>query len=168
MESIKQALEELSANRLSIADFFKFATESITREVGSTRASVWSFNTSGDKIFCLDLYDTREEIHGGGIVLEKLHFPEYFEAIHSNAVVRAPVAATHPDTKCFQELYFKPNDIHSLLDFVIANKSSAIGILCCEHCGEVKEWTDEQVDYLEQIAFSIGFAISIAQRRAAA
>ena len=165
--SLKEALEKVSQNEMRIEEFFRLATEEITRNVGSTRASIWIFNSVGDRITCLDLFDTRKNAHSSGTVLEQDDFPEYFEAITKNAVVRAPFADRHPDTACFQELYFEPNDIRSLLDFIISSKTRATGVMCCEHCGEYNEWTDEHVKYLEQVAFSISFAISIAQKQSA-
>jgi GAF domain-containing protein len=167
MKSIIGALEQLANKRMSLQEFFRMATEKITAEIGSTRASVWSFSPQGDKIISLDLYDTRNKSHAGGIVLDQATFPEYFDAIRRNAIVCAPNAAIHPDTKCFQELYFKPNNIYSLLDFIVGSRASASGILCCEHCDVVMDWNQNQINYLEQIASSIGLALSIAQKQAA-
>jgi GAF domain-containing protein len=130
----------------------------ITQAVGSTRASLWVFNDLGDEIRCLCLLDTRTDQFESGTVLSASDFGPYFEAIRSDLKIVADHAATHPATACFQSLYFAPLDICSLLDHVVLVRSELTGVLCCEHCGEPRRWTEADMEALHGIASVLGLA----------
>nr|WP_245986339.1 GAF domain-containing protein [Azospirillum thermophilum] len=68
----------------------------------------------------------------------------------------APDARTHPATRGFTESYFEPNDVHSLLDMIVAAGNAPVGILCCEQCGAGREWTAADLSYAQAIAVLIG------------
>ena len=131
-------------------------TEELTRSLGCTRASIWLFNVSHDRIDCIDLYDTRTEKHLSGISLQEEDFPTYFSVIKDESYVVAPEAREHPATREFTELYFEPNDIWSLLDHIISEDENFMGgVICCENCEDVKQWTPEDKGILESMVFAV-------------
>ncbi|WP_168220379.1 GAF domain-containing protein [Azospirillum thermophilum] len=82
--------------------------------------------------------------------------PDYFRALGNGSRVVAPDARTHPATRGFTESYFEPNDVHSLLDMIVAAGNAPVGILCCEQCGAGREWTAADLSYAQAIAVLIG------------
>jgi GAF domain-containing protein len=158
MEKSREALKALRAGSASLESVCEVVAKEITENVGSTRASVWEFGPAKDEIRCLKLFDTRDNSTISGIILREDDFPAYFEAIKADMKVVAVDAATHPATSCFDEAYFVPNDIRSLLDFVIYRGAEPIAVLCCEHCTDKKNWSDSDVAYLQNMAALIGFA----------
>ena len=160
MDRSKAALAALKSGTAAPDDVFRAICQDITDTVGATRASVWSFKTEGLKssITSLCLHDTRDGSFSAGVTLTEDAFPEYFEAITKDLRIVAPDALTHPATSCFDEAYFTPLDIRSLLDFVVLEKGAPVAVLCCEHCSEQKPWSSADLDYLQAIATVVKFA----------
>lgn len=165
MIKVRNALTLLKTGQLDLEHFYKLVTEVVTKEVGCTRASIWAFNAAADRVECLDLFDVRKRDHEKAPVLTEEDYPEFFAAVKNGATVRAPRAGEHPDTKCFDELYFAPNKIFSMLNVGIVSRSLRVGVITCEHCGEYKEWSDEHVKFLQDVSFALGFAMGISHRK---
>lgn len=127
---------------------------SVTSELveGADRVSLWTFKDNYSKIVSSVSYDCMKNKFGGSAELSRENFGAYFDAIIGNEVVKADDAREHPQTACFKELYFKPNNIYSLLDFILHHDFNPIGIICCESVGRKYEWTDEDVQSLRRIA----------------
>ena len=92
-----------------------------------------------------------------GVSLHKSDFPAYFESIVENEIINASDARNHSATRCFNEAYFEPNNIYSLLDFILHKDFKPVGIICCERTGSRVEWSNQDVDQLRQIATFISF-----------
>jgi two-component system, sensor histidine kinase len=163
----KQSLYDYSAGKATSDDVYKAVCSDIVEHIGSTRASIWYFNTFGDEIKSMCLMDTRTGKFESGAVLKAEDFPDYFEAINKQSCINAPDAINHPATKCFDDLYFVPTDIYSLLDFVISVNDKQVAILCCEHCGTKKNWSEKDESYLRQMAVLLRLSFLIEHRKAA-
>jgi len=163
MQRARTALNEYRSNPKTVGALWEAVSRDIVDNVGSTRASVWQMNVLQDAITCLTLFDKRTDSVLSGIVLKEDDFPPYFDAIKRDMKVIADDAATHPATSCFDEVYFVPNDIRSLLDFVIMDGSTPIAVLCCENCGSVRSWTDADIGYLQSMAALVRIAFKAAR-----
>lgn len=158
MEQSREALKAMRAGSGTLESVLEVVCREITDNVGSTRASVWDFGPAKDEIRCLKLLDTRDGSYSDGSVLREDDFPAYFEAIKADLKIVAADAAHHPATACFDEVYFVPLDIRSLLDFVIYRGTEPVAVLCCEHCVDKKNWSEADVAYLQNMAALIAFA----------
>lgn len=146
--------------QLSEGQFYQQLTETITAVLGCSRASLWLYSDSLlNEIVALDLYDVNSDKHYQGIALHEDDFSPYFEAMRDDGGIDAPRAMEHKATRCFNEAYFEPNDIYSLLDVGIRYNGQLVGVFCCENVGEVMVWTDEQKAYLDQAGKLITFAL---------
>lgn len=67
-------------------------------------------------------------------------------------MINAPQARTHDITKCFNETYFEPLNIHSLLDFILHWEFIPQGIICCESVGKEVQWAERDIESLKRIA----------------
>ncbi len=141
-------------------DFYRQLTETITLQLKCSRASLWLYSDSLlQEIVAIDLYDSNKNEHYHGIALHEDDFAPYFEAMRDDGGINAPHAAEHPATACFNEPYFEPNDIYSLLDVGIRYNGQLVGVFCCEHVGEVMNWNAQQIAFLEQAGKLITFAL---------
>jgi GAF domain-containing protein len=59
---------------------------------------------------------------------------------------------SHPATSCFNEFYFEPLEIRSLLDVAVLNAGKLTAVLCCEHCEDIRNWTEEDIAYVRSMA----------------
>lgn len=164
MQRARAALAAYKGGHSPIETVHQAVCQDITEHVGATRASVWSFATASlrSSITSLCLFDARDASFSSGATLTEDDFPEYFDAITRDLRIVAPDAITHAATACFDEVYFTPLDIRSLLAFVILDKGRPVAVLCCEHCGEQKAWSQQDLDYLQAISTVVGFAMKAA------
>lgn len=163
----RQALSAVKQDPAALAEFYEAVCRDIVEHVGATRASVWSFSSLKDAITSDCLYDSRDGSVSRGVTLKEEDFGDYFSAIRNDLKIVAPDALTHPATSCFDEIYFTPLDIRSLLDHVVLVRDEPTMVLCCEHCGEQKAWTDEHMAYLHQMAAVLGMALKFSMKVAA-
>ncbi len=119
---------------------------------GADRVSLWRFDENFQSIESLICYDCKSNEFSSGLVLKQSDFSDYFTAILKDEVINAPQAREHELTQCFNESYFKPLEIHSLLDFILHRDFEPQGIICCESVGKVTQWSDENVETLKRIA----------------
>jgi len=115
------------------------------------RVSLWIFDRELTEIKSLIMLSDRQ-YHFEQIVLKKSDFPEYFEHIVKYETLMAASAREHPSTMCFNTLYFEPNNIYSLLDFVIQKDFEPVGIICCEAVDEIAFWQAEDVEVMKRVA----------------
>jgi len=146
--------------QLTEEQFYRQLTETITLSLKCSRASLWLYaDTLLNEIVAVDLFDTNLQDHQQGMRLHEDDFAPYFAAMRDDGGIDAPQAATHPATRCFNELYFLPNDIYSLLDVGIRINGQLVGVFCCEQVGAEMHWTQSQKTYLEQAGKLITFAL---------
>lgn len=156
MDRTQAAVFGLRVGHATVGDVWKAACEDIVERTAVSRASVWAFADGGEKLVCLNLFDAARREHGGGMVLLHDDYPDYFRAITNNSRVVASDALTHPATRCFAGSYFKESDIRSLLDYIVLYETVAVGVLCCEQAGEMREWTPADSACLQSVAMLIG------------
>lgn len=146
--------------QLTEEQFYRQLTETITLSLNCSRASLWLYaDTLLNEIVAVDLFDSHQQDHLQGMRLHEDDFAPYFVAMRDDGGIDAPQAASHPATRCFNELYFLPNDIYSLLDVGIRINGQLVGVFCCEQVGAEMYWTQSQKTYLEQAGKLITFAL---------
>lgn len=160
----KQKVMALAADfmkgALNAESFYKGLTESITSALGCSRASLWRYTSDlRDNVICLDLYDSGEGQHFSGAILSEDDFGPYFEAMRRDNMIVASQARSHEATSCFNELYFEPNGIHSLLDVGINVNTVPFGLFCCEQVTFEKNWTPDDVETLRSVGTLCGMAL---------
>lgn len=159
MDKARAALTQLKSNPGAIDAVFEAVCRDIVDHVKSTRASVWHLNGVQDAITCAALFDSRDDSVQRGTRLDEESFPEYFGAIKRDLRIVAEDAAHHPATACFDEVYFAPLDIRSLLDVCVIVGGQPVAVLCCEHCGTVRPWTAEDIAYLDKMGALLAMAL---------
>lgn len=117
----------------------------------ANRVSLWLFNKEADEIFCLMCLDSADMLSNGQSLTAK-DFPEYFDHILTNKVLSASDARENPSTLCFNEVYFKPLNIFSLLDFTFHFQFKPTGVICCEREGNATQWSNNDINALKRVA----------------
>ncbi len=123
--------------------------------------SLWRLDAERDAIVSLVNYDALDNKWSSGIELLRSDYPEYFKSLIENEVIIASDARNYSATRCFNTSYFEPNDIHSLLDFILHKDFIPYGILCCESKGKLVHWSDQDVDNVRTIATLISFFFDV-------
>lgn len=141
-------------------------TETSSKTLGVDQVSIWLFNSDKTKIICKDKYNLKNDQHGNGFVLEAGNYPRYFEAIRTFHNVTAANARKYYYTSEFNEPYFKPQGIFSLMDVPIWLEGELVGVLCHETF-KTKHWTFEDQDFASSMAYLISLGLEASKRKKA-
>lgn len=161
----KEALLSLSKEAFqSIEKNFNIITELAGNSLNINRTSIWFYASKKRAISCQDLFIKDKDKHETGLRLESKDYPKYFDAINSNEPIIADDAQCHEFTREFTDSYLKPLEIYSMLDVPIWHKGEVIGVICCEHTGQVRHWLSEEEDFLINIAKAVGETMVVSER----
>lgn len=102
----------------------------------------------------------------GTLRLHAKDYPGYFAALYarSNVIVSHDVMAD-PRLAEFREGYFRPLGITSMLDVPVHRAGQLYGVICHEHVGPPRRWTDHEVESARSFAHLVALAIETEQRQ---
>ncbi|SFR97674.1 PAS domain S-box-containing protein [Halomicrobium zhouii] len=149
------ALLDLTTDDAVTTGDFDRAIERITETAAAvldiSRINVWFFDDDRETLQCLDHFDTTADSHAdeGELVVED--YPEYVETVESNRVIVAPDAFEDHRTAELDE-YLQKHDVRALLDATIRSEGEPIGVVCHEHVGSTREWTEDEIEFATNIA----------------
>lgn len=154
-------LAQLDAGDLDAALAEILEADARAMDVG--RVSYWQLSRDASRIECAGLFDAaRPGIQRGG-VLSQHDYPRYFQALLTERAIVATDAWVDPRTSEFAETYFKQHGIRAMLDVPVWNGGRLAGVVCHEHLGSPRLWTQQEQDF----AVSIGALVTLAMERAA-
>lgn len=152
MDPISKLTIHISKPKISVEDKLQRICMTVSKLIPkANRVSLWQFSDDLSEIKSLSLLNEKRQFVEGGILTRQV-FPSYFDYILTHEVLQADNARAHPSTSCFNELYFEPNNIYSLLDFIFYNDLEPVGIICCEVVGGCIEWQEADIATLKRIA----------------
>jgi len=159
LEQLAMALGDKSASRQTLLETICRSTARLIPN--ANLISLWVFEGNATKIRSLINFDADNNCFSAGVVLSKEDFPAYFEAIIEEQVVVASDARNTRATACFTEPYFQPNDIHSLLDFILHKDFKPVGVVCCERQGSMVQWSESDTHMIGALATMISFFFDV-------
>lgn len=155
-----QILAELNVDDEVMSGSLERARETITENMALAldveRTSLWEFTDDAKFVECVDLFEREKASHSRGLQLIRQSYPCYFAAILRQSVVAADAAQTDARTNEFTENYLKPLGITSVLATVIRGRGIITGIVCFEHIGPERHWTDSEISFANSIATMVG------------
>ncbi len=164
----QSALLELS--KMSFEDFDSslakiLETDALSMGVG--RVSLWQYDDTRSGIVCSDLYILSEHKHDRGRRLDAKDYPIYFHSLENELTIAANDAQVDSRTREFTESYLKPLGIVSMLDVPVRLRGKTVGILCHEHCGKEREWTDDEKSFSSSLSEIVSLCLESRERRKA-
>lgn len=132
----------------------------IVEKLEVTLISIWAFDNSLSKITCTYSFDVFHKLNMSGAELTKQQYPRYFSSIIENISILADDVYTNYQTKELVEDYFEPNNIKSLLDYVIYKDLRPQAVICCETVGTKRVWKTSDVEYLRALTVLAGSKLS--------
>ncbi len=153
--------------RGEVGEVVRDATRLATACLGVGRSSVWRYTNDGRGLVCLDLFLSADGAHERGVELSSADFPAYFEALRVGGVIAAHDANRDPRTAEFSEEYLAPLGIGAMLDVPIRAGGRVMGVLCNEHIGGPRSWTESDERIAWMLADLLGLAVEIGERECA-
>ena len=140
-------------------------TEAAGRFLGVERTSVWIYNDDNTGIRCLDLFELSQNRHSDGTELFAKDYPNYFEALSRERSIAAHNAHEDPRTSEFSKNYLKPLGISSMLDAPFRVEGRMLGVVCHEHVGPPRIWSEEAQGFAGSIGDLVALVIAASERR---
>ncbi|MCC6698307.1 MAG: PAS domain S-box protein [Candidatus Hydrogenedentes bacterium] len=142
-------------------------TEANARTLDVARVSVWRYNRDRTAIHCLDLYEAKTGGHSSGLVLNAETYPVYFKTLSQSDLISVEDALDDPRTREFSATYLRPLGITSILDTAIRLGGALEGVLCHEHTGAHRRWTQDEETYALATANMVSLAMEASERKRA-
>jgi two-component system, cell cycle sensor histidine kinase and response regulator CckA len=167
----RQALIDLTRPGTAGSGDLRSSLREITRLGAETldveRLSVWFFNESRTALSLRTLFLRTSARHTQGVELKVADYPAYFKAIAESEVVAAHEAGTDARTREFTIGYLAPLGITSMMDAPIFVEGVIHGVVCHEHVGLPRTWTDDEQTFAVALASLVALAIGQERRREA-
>src|SRR5690606_14291528 len=116
------------------------------------RVGLWRFSGNYDRLQCQLLCDSQTGVHEPALELFARDHKAYFSAMLNDRVLAVNDALAAPETASFQAHYLKPLNISSVLDATLRQAGKTIGVLCIEHIGAARTWSNAEQNYAISIA----------------
>ncbi|MDZ4659552.1 MAG: PAS domain S-box protein [Bythopirellula sp.] len=135
---------------------FDAKLRTFTKEVGNflqvERTSLWFLDRDNTSLRCLNLYVRSEDQHFSGEELRTRKFPRYLDFLSQEGVIAADYARTDEQTEEFDSEYLTKHGITSMLDTPLRVGDRLRGVLCCEHVGTPRHWTEDDRQFVISLA----------------
>ena len=128
------------------------AAQVSARTLEAERVGVWLIDPAGPQLRCVTLFERTPERTSSGGVLELAKFPSYEAALHTRKFVAANDAQTDPRTRELAADYLVPNGIVSMLDAPLFRGGQVFGVVCHEHTGAPRTWSERDMDFAGSVA----------------
>jgi signal transduction histidine kinase len=163
---LNQLLLEVSQSPLIDSGDYQATAEYVTRlgrkGLNVSRCSVWQLNNNFSEIRCLVL-NKEDEIEYPNTSFTDCDYPSYFKALREKRFIVANNAHADPDTFEFRS-YLAQEGINSILDAPIRKDGVIVGTFCCEHTGDLRNWTTQEQSFAATLADILGRALTASDR----
>jgi signal transduction histidine kinase len=113
---------------------------------------------------CALLFSLSTGSHGAGERLLKSKYPTYFNALRDVRAIVADDARTNDATRELADEDLARHDIRSMLDAPIIRDGAVVGVVCHEHVGSPRRWTQKEIDFASSVADIIALIFEQADR----
>jgi two-component system cell cycle sensor histidine kinase/response regulator CckA len=136
----------------SLRSVWRKLAKLVTDAMQVERVGIWLLLDDGRAIRCEHLYQSSVRQVFEGAVLRAQDFPAYFEAMDERRVIIADDARTSPVTGSLRDSYLDPLGIASMLDAPIYREGKVVGVVCHEHIGAARIWTEVESAFAAAVA----------------
>lgn len=174
----EERLSDFELARLSIAKVglrvsselrrgFDRAVETSAKTLHVRRVGVWILSGEPEpheELTCVRGFDLESGDFFSGAILKMSEMPAYAACVRARRVLSADDALLDPRTVELTEQYLRPLGIRSMMDAPIYRAGHVVGIVCHEHVGEPRVWTERERDFAVSVADMLGAMVEQAQR----
>ena len=143
----------------------RLVLNSLCEGLNVARGGVWFLDEARSALRCRLLVDRHAGTEFDAVVLHQRDYPAYFEALQHERAIPAHDARTDPSTCEFTADYLVPLNIHAMLDVPIRHHGTMIGVVCAEHLGAPRTWSDDDIAFAGSLGDLVGRALNARQQR---
>lgn len=138
-----------------LRDLWLELAEITARALNVERVGVWILADEGRVLRCRYLLQYSSHQVFQGAVLRSQDFPAYFQALQEQRTIAAGDALGSPITGELRQSYLEPLGITSMLDAPIYVGGKVAGVVCYEHVGAPRTWTEAEASFVASVADTI-------------
>jgi PAS domain S-box-containing protein len=143
---------------------YRLITACAAQTLGVARVGVWLFDKSHQYLVCANLFSLGGNSHVGGISIPVARCPRYIAAISSEQRVVVNDVMNDAVTQELVNSYLKPLGIASMLDVPIVSAGRPIGVLCHEHVGNIRYWSQPEIAFAESLSDFLTLSLESSKR----
>jgi len=136
----------------SLERTFQHATRLIAQTLNVERVGIWLFDDPPTVLRCACLYEQSTDSHTAGATLRRADVPQYAAALAEHRAIAADDARSDPLTRELLETYLLPLGITSMLDAPLLRHGEVVGVVCHEHVGPPRTWTERERRFAASVA----------------
>jgi two-component system cell cycle sensor histidine kinase/response regulator CckA len=160
LEAARLRLARLAVDEdQSLERVFARSTRLIARTLEVERVGIWLFDDDRTHLRCVCLYQRSSDTHGTGAGLGLASLPRYRNALGERRAIVAHDAQTDPATAELTRDYLAPLGITSMLDAALFRHGEVAGVVCHEHVGPPRRWTEVEIGFAESVADLVALAM---------
>jgi two-component system, cell cycle sensor histidine kinase and response regulator CckA len=125
------------------------------RTLDVERVGLWLLVDEPRSLRCRYLLQRSSHQLFQGAMLRARDFPSYFRALEQVRVITSDDADTQPMTRELAESYLEPLGITSLLDAPLYVEGRVVGVVCHEHVGRERAWSEAECSFAGAVADNI-------------
>ena len=163
-EAVRLALSQMPPDT-SLDHIFRHVCELSANTLSVARVGVWLFIDNRTVLRCANLFELSTGEHSSGTLLRVADFPTYFASLTIFKAVPAEVAVTDAWTAELAASYLRPLGITSMLDIGLFVNEKLVGVICHEHVGPSREWTEDARQCAVAVADFLNARIQAAEVR---
>lgn len=146
----------------SVPVLYARTVEICSRSLKVDRVGVWSLEPSLPGLRCVHLLDRQLPGAPAGTLLRHADLGRYSRALVERRYIASTDVRCDPQTADLVEEYFAPLGIVSTLDVPLYRDGEVVGVLCHEHRGEPRVWTEEEGSFAISVADMLAHALTAA------
>ena len=153
------------SSKETLANAYAHAARVSSSALHVKRVGIWFFEDERRMLRCVHLHDASPK--EGQIDIRELHakdFPAYVRALETSRWVCADDARNDPSTREFRDVYLDPLGITSMLDAPILQNGALTGVVCHEHVGPMRNWTQDERAFAGSVADVVALFLEQANR----
>lgn len=128
------------------------------------RVGLWLLRDDDRQLWCMTQYVRSTGTYASGEILHASVYPTYLHGLTQRRIVAAYDAKADSLTRELDESYLVPNGVTSLLDAPIIREGRVVGVVCHEHVGPKRIWSQGDLDFASSVADMIALIFEQSER----
>jgi signal transduction histidine kinase len=145
-------------NRDDIRSTLAGIADTAAHALNVERVSLWRLSDEHTSLVCEAAWQNGAMLDETLVITQK-KYPEYWGALNAGRTLPIADALTDPRLIELREGYLRPRGIGALLDSSVRLGDLSFGIVCIEHLGSPRQWTEMEQHFVASLADRLGLLI---------
>lgn len=161
IQAANEALRELGfrlvSNSCGLPQYLDAVADLLKSAIDCHRVTVWLMQRQpqATSLHCSAWSSFSRGLQVHRCALSPQAVQDYLQALLVTGVLAVPDLSAAPQLDALNTAYCLPEQVFATLDAAFVVNGQAIGVVCCEQIGEVREWTADERALLRGVAQAV-------------